>query len=78
LPYNEEQKRILSQLSNHAGVVVQGPPGTGKSHTISNLISHLLAHGKRVLVTSEKEHALNVLRDKLPAQIRQLAVSVLG
>ncbi|TCI61810.1 AAA domain-containing protein [Exiguobacterium sp. SH3S1] len=78
LPYNEEQKRILSQLSNHAGVVVQGPPGTGKSHTISNLISHLLAHGKRVLVTSEKEHALHVLRDKLPEQIRQLAVSVLG
>ncbi len=58
--------------------VVQGPPGTGKSHTISNLISHLLAHGKRVLVTSEKEHALTVLRDKLPAEIRELAVSVLG
>ncbi|WP_029332457.1 AAA domain-containing protein [Exiguobacterium oxidotolerans] len=78
LPYNEEQKRILQQLSNNAGVVVQGPPGTGKSHTISNLISHLLAHGKRVLVTSEKEHALTVLRDKLPAEIRELAVSVLG
>lgn len=78
LPYNEEQKRILQQLSNNAGVVVQGPPGTGKSHTISNLISHLLAHGKRVLVTSEKEHALTVLREKLPAEIRELAVSVLG
>ena len=78
LPYNEEQKRILQQLSSNAGVIVQGPPGTGKSHTISNLISHLLAHGKRVLVTSEKEHALTVLRDKLPAEIRELAVSVLG
>ena len=40
LPANDEQRRIISRLSHHAGVTVQGPPGTGKSHTIVNLISH--------------------------------------
>ncbi|MBP1971358.1 very-short-patch-repair endonuclease/ribosomal protein L29 [Virgibacillus natechei] len=78
LPTNNAQKLIATKLSNNDGVLVQGPPGTGKSHTIANLISHLLAHGKRVLVTSEKERALQVLRDKIPEEIRALVVSVLG
>jgi superfamily I DNA and/or RNA helicase/very-short-patch-repair endonuclease len=78
LPANQEQKEIVQKLARSASVVVQGPPGTGKSHTIANLICHLLAHGKRVLVTSEKERALEVIRDKIPAEIRDLCVSVLG
>ncbi|WP_117149524.1 AAA domain-containing protein [Paraliobacillus zengyii] len=78
LETNNEQRLIVQKLANNDGVLVQGPPGTGKSHTIANLISHLLAHGKRVLVTSEKERALQVIRDKIPEQIRALCVSVLG
>ncbi|MDR5659998.1 AAA domain-containing protein [Serpentinicella sp. ANB-PHB4] len=78
LPTNTEQKMIAEKLSKSGGVVVQGPPGTGKSHTIANLICHLLAHGKRVLVTSEKERALKVLKDKIPVEIRDLCVSILG
>jgi hypothetical protein len=81
LPYNEEQKEIVRRLAVHNGVVVQGPPGTGKSHTIVNLICHLLSHGKRVLVTSQGERALRVLgkmiSDKLK-EIKPLCVSVLG
>jgi superfamily I DNA and/or RNA helicase len=78
LPTNKEQQLIVQKLATNSGVVIQGPPGTGKSHTIANLISHLLAHGKRVLVTSEKERALQVLKDKIPEEIRALCVSVLG
>src|SRR6266478_3681830 len=50
-PANPEQIRIAKQLEEHGGVLVQGPPGTGKTHTIGNLVGHLLAHGKSVLVT---------------------------
>jgi very-short-patch-repair endonuclease/KaiC/GvpD/RAD55 family RecA-like ATPase len=57
-------------------VVVQGPPGTGKTHTIANLVSALLAQGQRILVTSQKSQALRVLRDKLPAEVAKLCVSV--
>lgn len=78
LPSNQDQERIATQLASARGVTVQGPPGTGKSHTIVNLVSHLIAHGKRVLVTAQNEQALSVLRDKFPEELRDLTVSVLG
>lgn len=77
LPWNDEQKRIAERLDGNYGVVVKGPPGTGKSHTIANLIARFLAQGKSVLVTSQTSKALEVLRDKLPENIRSLAVSQL-
>lgn len=77
LPYNDEQVQIIQRLESSDGVVVQGPPGTGKTHTIANVICHQLALGRRVLVTSMKEPALAVLRDKLPEEIRPLAISLL-
>ncbi|HEX3960212.1 MAG TPA: AAA domain-containing protein, partial [Trebonia sp.] len=49
LPTNPEQEQVARRLAEHRGVTVQGPPGTGKTHTIANLISHLVGHGKRVL-----------------------------
>ena len=42
-PANAEQGRIADRLDRHGAVLVQGPPGTGKTHTIANLIGHLLA-----------------------------------
>lgn len=78
LPTNPEQEQVATRIAQHRGVTVQGPPGTGKTHTIANLISHLVGHGKRVLVTSQKEQALGVLRDKIPDSIRDLSVAVLG
>lgn len=78
LPTNEEQRRILGALNHPLGALVQGPPGTGKSHTIANLVCHLLATGNRVLITAQTPRALDVLREKLPSEIRPLAVSLLG
>ena len=77
LPWNDEQKRIAERLETNYGVVVKGPPGTGKSHTIANLIARFLSQGKTVLVTSQTSKALEVLRDKLPENIRSLVVSQL-
>ncbi len=75
-PFNNEQVEIIRRLEKTDGVVVQGPPGTGKTHTIANIICHYLATGRRVLVVSHGEAALSVLRDKLPEEIRDLAISV--
>jgi len=77
LPTNLEQEAILSKLPGRSSVLVQGPPGTGKSHTIVNLVCHLLAQGKRVLVTSQTPRALRVLQDKFPKEVQPLVVSVL-
>ena len=78
LPSNDEQRQILGRLSRQVGVLVQGPPGTGKSLTIANLICHLLATGRRILVTSQKAPALRVLREKLPHEVADLCIMVLG
>ena len=75
---NPDQKEIAEKLKSRQGVLVQGPPGTGKSHTIINLVCHLLAEGKRVLVTSHTPRALNVLRDKFPDGLKELCVSIVG
>jgi very-short-patch-repair endonuclease len=78
LPTNEAQESIARRLALHRNVAVQGPPGTGKTHTIRNLICHLMANGKRVLVVAQKEDPLRVLRDGLPEEIRSLCLAVLG
>lgn len=78
LPTNEEQEQIVYQIRNQNGILVQGPPGTGKSHTIANIICHLLAEGKRVLVTSQTPRALKVLKEKIPEEVQALCVTLLG
>lgn len=76
-PANTEQIAIARALERHRAVQVQGPPGTGKSHTIANLVGHLVANGKRVLVTSHTTKALRVLRQHIVEPLRPLAVAVL-
>jgi very-short-patch-repair endonuclease len=76
-PANLEQIQIARALERHRAVLVQGPPGTGKSHTIANLIGHLVAHGKRVLVTSHATKALRVLRGQVVPELQPLCESVL-
>jgi len=78
LRMNDEQRRIAESLRRRPYVLVKGPPGTGKSHTIANLICHLLATGERVLVTAHAPKALTVLQDLLPSEIRNLCVTALG
>jgi very-short-patch-repair endonuclease len=77
LPANREQEEILRRLERNGSVVVQGPPGTGKTHTIANLIGHLLAEGKTVLVTSHTAKALRVVRDKVVPELQPLCVAYL-
>jgi hypothetical protein len=77
-PFNEEQRRIIEKIRRSNGVLVQGPPGTGKSHTIANLICHLLATGQRILVTAKTPRALKVLEGHIPEEIRPLCINLLG
>jgi very-short-patch-repair endonuclease len=76
--YNDEQIQIIDRLKTRNKILVQGPPGTGKSHTIANLISHLLAHGKTILITAHTKRALTVLKNQLPKEIKPLCVNLLG
>jgi len=62
---NEDQRKVIESALKNSITVVQGPPGTGKSHTIAYLILELLEENYKVLVTSYKPKALDVIRDKL-------------
>lgn len=77
-PSNDEQRRIVDKIRSSSGVLVQGPPGTGKSHTIANLICHLLATGQRTLITAKTPRALQVLEGLLPEELRPLCINLLG
>ena len=48
LPANLEQLQLARQIESKDVVLVQGPPGTGKTHTIANLLGHLLSQGKQI------------------------------
>jgi superfamily I DNA and/or RNA helicase len=76
-PANPEQIRVIRQLDETGAVLVQGPPGTGKSHTIANLIGHLLAQNKSILVASHASKALQVVRQNVVPPLRSLCVSLL-
>lgn len=78
LPVNDAQLRVIQEVSRSPQVLVQGPPGTGKTHTAAALLSDLLAKGKRVLITAQTERALLEIREKLPEEIRNLSVAVIG
>lgn len=78
LPTNDQQRQIAEAIEGRPYVLVKGPPGTGKSHTIANLICHLLAVGERVLVTAHAPRALAVLRGLLPSGIPDLCVTAIG
>jgi very-short-patch-repair endonuclease len=77
-PTNDEQRSIVDKIRVASGVLVQGPPGTGKSHTIANLICHLLATGQRTLITAKTPRALQVLEGLVPEELRPLCISLLG
>ena len=66
-PSNPSQRRVAQFVDDPSSriTVVQGPPGTGKSLTIANLACHLVAQGKKVLITSQKDKALQVVDETL-------------
>lgn len=63
--YDSSQLRAICVAGEGSNLVLEGPPGTGKSQTITNLICHLLATGKKVLFVSEKMAALEVVHRRL-------------
>ena len=66
-PRSADSSQLAAVLAAGAGhdFVLEGPPGTGKSQTITNIIAHCLALGKRVLFVAEKRAALDVVHRRL-------------
>ena len=65
LDADSSQRISIDYALRGQSFVMQGPPGTGKSQTIANIISECIAHGKSVLVVSDKMAALEVVYKRL-------------
>ncbi len=65
IPADASQMKAIYAAGLGRSFVLHGPPGTGKSQTITNMIAHALAQGKRVLFVAEKMAALSVVQRRL-------------
>lgn len=65
----------ISSIKNAFGSeisYIQGPPGTGKSYTIGAIVLCSLFLNKKVLLVSQKEPALDVIKDKIEGFLTEL------
>ncbi len=63
-PLNIYQKYALRSAINE-NTLIYGPPGTGKSEIITSIVANLLMNKKTILVISEKDAALGVIKERL-------------
>lgn len=61
------QMKAVNMAAGDVSIVLEGPPGTGKSQTITAMIAHALAKGKKILFVAEKKAALEVVQKRLDA-----------
>lgn len=64
-PVDESQENALLKIKQGNSLVIYGPPGTGKSQVIVNILADAMAHGKKVLLVSQKRAALDVVYKRM-------------
>ncbi len=62
---NFPQDKAIKGSKIHDNIVIQGPPGTGKTETITSIISDAVLRGKKILVSSEKLVAIDVIKSRM-------------
>jgi very-short-patch-repair endonuclease len=67
LDADASQNYAVNSVLGGQDLVIKGPPGNGKSQTITNLISTLVARGKKVLFVAEKRAAIDAVLRRLEA-----------
>jgi very-short-patch-repair endonuclease len=65
LDADSSQNYAINAVLAGQSLIIKGPPGTGKSQTITNLISTLIARGKRVLFVAEKRAAIDAVLGRI-------------
>lgn len=64
VPMDDSQRRAVCSALNKKVSVVTGPPGTGKTQMIINLIANALLFGKKVLVASKNNKAVDNVKER--------------
>ena len=61
---DESQKRAIAEAMSSKVSVITGAPGTGKTQVIENLLANALIQGKKVLVASKNNKAVDNVKDR--------------
>ncbi|KAL0062562.1 hypothetical protein AAF712_010601 [Marasmius tenuissimus] len=63
---NDSQKEAVKfSLASREVACIHGPPGTGKTHTLIELIQHLVSAGKRILICGASNLAVDNILERL-------------
>jgi superfamily I DNA and/or RNA helicase len=69
-PPNEAQKRAIEDSFRSQLSIIWGPPGTGKTRTIAQAIEAHLNAGRRVLLVSHANNAVDEALEKVAEQLK--------
>lgn len=62
---SDAQKAIMQSSATSPLSLLIGPPGTGKSYTIASIAIERFMQGESVLIVSQNEHAIDVIKEKI-------------
>ena len=62
---NYSQKQAIEKALTEELSVIEGPPGTGKTTTILSIIANMVSRGKRVVIVSKNNSAIDNIREEL-------------
>lgn len=65
LPMNANQEQALKEVEKNTLTTIIGAAGTGKSSVITAIASHFIMTGRKVLIVSKSDHAVDVITNKL-------------
>ena len=64
---NDSQRRAVEKaLSSNGLFLIQGPPGTGKTQVIAEITAQLAASGRKVLIASQNNKAVDNAFSRIP------------
>ena len=64
-PMNASQEQALKEVEKNTLTTIIGAAGTGKSSVITAIASHFIMTGRKVLIVSKSDHAVDVVTNKI-------------
>ena len=71
-PLNEIQRRAVRQSASSSLVYLWGPPGTGKTSTLAAVVHALYLQGKRILLVSNTNIAVDTALERIGDRLSRL------
>ena len=75
-PTDSQQIAIKNGIKAKDFYLVWGPPGTGKTTVILEWVNYFASQGKKVLISSQNNKAVDNVLERLPEEIRENSIRI--